>query len=169
MTGDPGPRTGKVATPAGELEFSRVLQAPIALVYRCLTDPQHLTHFWGPTGMSTPIETIVVDPRPGGAFQTTMVNDTDGTRYRMRAVFDEVTAPHRLVWTDLDTGMVTTTVLTDLGENRTQVHIHQTHVPPPAMAPGAQAGFGSSLDRFTAYAHTLTAPTGDPTPSGRTE
>lgn len=34
-----------------------------------------------------------------------MVSDADGSQYQMRAVFDEVTEPERLVWTDQDTEM----------------------------------------------------------------
>jgi uncharacterized protein YndB with AHSA1/START domain len=49
--------------------------APRDLVFECLTTPDHLTHFWGPTGTHTPVENIVVDLRPGGAFETTMVSD----------------------------------------------------------------------------------------------
>lgn len=168
MTSDPAARTDDTAEPTGELNFSRVFEAPLALVFRCMVDPQHLTHFWGPTGMTTPIDGIVIDPRPGGVFETMMVNDRDGSRYRMRAVFDEVTEPERLVWTDVDSGMVTTIVFTDLSDDRTRVHIRQTRVPGPVMAADAQAGFLTSLDRFTAYAKTLTGSASDPTTRRRT-
>jgi len=50
---------------AGELVFTRVFEAPRELVFRCMTEPGHLTHFWGPAGMSTPLENIKVDLRPG--------------------------------------------------------------------------------------------------------
>ena len=33
--------------PRGELWFNRVFEAPRELVFRCLTEPEHLTHFWG--------------------------------------------------------------------------------------------------------------------------
>ena len=48
--------------------------------------PEHLTHFWGPVGVSTPLENIKIDPRPGGVFDTVMVNDSDGAEYPMHAV-----------------------------------------------------------------------------------
>jgi uncharacterized protein YndB with AHSA1/START domain len=38
----------------GELTYTRVFEAPRDLVFRCMTEPEHLTHFWGPRGMSTP-------------------------------------------------------------------------------------------------------------------
>ncbi len=38
----------------GELIFTRVFDAPRDLVFRCMTEPEHLTHFWGPAGVSAP-------------------------------------------------------------------------------------------------------------------
>ena len=63
---------------ADELVFTRVFEAPRELVFRCMTEPEHLAHFWGPAGVSTPVENITVDLRPGGVFETVMVNDADG-------------------------------------------------------------------------------------------
>ena len=37
-----------------ELRFSRVFDAPRELVFACMIEPDHLTHFWGPTGVTTP-------------------------------------------------------------------------------------------------------------------
>jgi uncharacterized protein YndB with AHSA1/START domain len=136
---------------ADELVFTRVFEAPRELVFRCMTEPDHLTHFWGPAGMSTPLETIRVDLRPGGVFETVMVSDEDGSRYAMRAVYVEVTAPERLVWTDPGTGMTTTSTFTDLGGARTEVRIRQVNVPEPFRSPEARAGFATSLDRCAAY------------------
>ncbi|HMG64671.1 MAG TPA: SRPBCC domain-containing protein [Streptosporangiaceae bacterium] len=136
---------------AGELVFTRVFEAPRELVFRCMTEPEHLTHFWGPAGVSTPLENIKVDLRPGGAFETVMVSDADGSQYAMRAVYVEVAAPERLVWTDPGTGMTTTSTFTDLGGARTEVRIRQVNVPEPFRSLEAQAGFVTSLDRYAAY------------------
>jgi len=64
----------------GELTYVRTYDAPRELVYRCMTTPEHLTHFWGPIGVHTPIENITIDLRPGGAFETIMVDAHDGVR-----------------------------------------------------------------------------------------
>jgi len=149
------PTTGEttVSDPAApdELIYTRVFEAPRELVFRCLIEPEHLTHFWGPVGVSTPLETIRVDARPGGVFETVMVNDADGSQYPTRAVFVEVTEPERLVWTEPDTGVTTTSTLRDLGGSRTEVRIHQVNVPEEYRSAEAQAGFLTSLDRFAAY------------------
>ena len=140
-----------------ELIYTRVFEAPRELVFRCMTDPEHLTHFWGPIGMSTPRESITVDARPGGAFETVMVNDADGSRYPTRAVYVEIVEPERLVWTEPDTGVTTTSTFSDLGGSRTEVRIHQVNVPAAFRSPEAQAGFSTSLDRFADYLVTLSA------------
>jgi uncharacterized protein YndB with AHSA1/START domain len=139
----------------GELTITRVFDAPRELVFRCMVEPEHLTHFWGPIGVSTPIENITVDARPGGVFDTTMVNDADGTRFTSHGVFVEVDEPERLVWREPDIGMVTTSTFTELDDGRTEVRIHQTNVPEMFRTPEARAGFESSLDRFAAYLATI--------------
>ena len=80
----------------GELHFSRVFDAPRELVFACMTDPEHLAHFWGPAGVSAPRDRMTVDARPGGVFETVMVNDADGSEYPTSAVYDEVRAPELL-------------------------------------------------------------------------
>ncbi len=144
---------------AAELSYARVFEAPRELVFRCMIEPEHLAHFWGPAGMHTPLENIKVDPRPGGIFETVMINDHDGSKYAMRAVFVEVVPPERLVWTDSDTGVTTTSTFTDLGDARTEIRIRQANVPDAFRSPEARAGFATSLDRFAGYVAALA---GDP-------
>jgi uncharacterized protein YndB with AHSA1/START domain len=136
-----------------ELTYTRVFDAPRELVFRCMLEPEHLTHFWGPAGTSTPLDGITVDPRPGGVFETVMINDADGGSYTMRAIYAEIVPPERIVWTEPGTGMTTTSTFTDLGGARTEVRIHQADVP-AAVRPEDQARFATSLDRFAAYLKT---------------
>jgi uncharacterized protein YndB with AHSA1/START domain len=145
-----------MTTEHGELTYRRVHRAPRELLFELMTTPEHLTHFWGPTGTTTPLDRITVDLRPGGAFETVMVNDSDGNEYRMRAVYTDVVRPERLVWTEPEVGMTTTITFTDLGDGTTEVITHQTNVPEAYRAPEARAGFQTSLDRFEAYLATLT-------------
>ena len=80
-----------------------------------------------------------------------MVNDADGSEYPTRAVYDEVREPELLVWTESHSGMRVRSEFVALGPDRTEVRIQQTYVPEAFLAPEAQAGFLSSLDRFAAY------------------
>lgn len=138
-------------TAPGELDFTRVFHAPRELVFRCMIDPEHLANFWGPAGTSAPVERIHVDPRPGGAFETVMVNDADGSEYPTQATYVEVTEPERLVWKEAHSGMTVTATFADLGGARTEVRIRQVNVPEMLRSPEAQAGFLTSLDRFADY------------------
>ena len=106
-----------------ELVITRVFDAPRTTVFRCMTHPEHLAQFWGPRGMSTPVDGITVDLRSGGRFVTTMVSDADGSRYTMSAVFSEVLAPERLAWTDANTGVETTSTFTAIAPDRTEVEL----------------------------------------------
>src|SRR5260370_37360050 len=105
----------------GELTYRRTHQASRDLLFDCMTRPEHLTHFWGPDGTTTPIDGITVELRPGGRFETTMVSVADGSQYTMRAVFLAVERPERLVWreADLEGGMITTGTFTELGDGQT--------------------------------------------------
>ena len=134
----------------GEVTIVRVFDAPRELVFECMTDPKHLTHFWGPTGVSTPLENITLDLRVGGVFETIMVNDANGEEYPSKGVFTEITPPSVLAWEE-PSGMANRSTFVDLGDGRTEVTIHQTNVPAMFRTPEAQAGFKSSLDRFDAY------------------
>ncbi|MFC0506258.1 SRPBCC family protein [Micromonospora costi] len=153
-------------TEIGEATYRRVHRGSPDLLFDCMTRPEHLTRFWGPAGTTTPVDGIVVDLRPGGAFETTMVNDADGSSHTMRAVYVEVRRPDRLVWIepDVEGGMRTTVTFVDLGDGRTEVITHQTNVPAAYLSAEARAGFSTSLDRFDAYLAAL-----DPEPARRPE
>jgi uncharacterized protein YndB with AHSA1/START domain len=141
----------------GEVTYTREYKAPRELVFRCMVDPEHLAHFWGPIGMHTPVENITVDLRPGGAFETIMVNDESGEAYPMKAVYTEIVEPERIVFTepDVEGGMTTTITFVDLGNGMTEVVTHQTNVPEMYRSPEAQAGMQTSFDKFAAYVATL--------------
>jgi uncharacterized protein YndB with AHSA1/START domain len=140
-------------TETGEFTYRRVHRASPEFLFDCMTTPEHLTHFWGPAGTTTPIDGIVIDLRPGGVFETTMVSERDGGTYTMRAVYAEISRPHRLVWIEpgVEGGMRTTITFVDLHDGRTEVVTHQTNVPAAYLSAEAQAGFTTSLDRFDAY------------------
>lgn len=143
----------------GEFTYRRTHQASRDLLFDCMTQPEHLTSFWGPDGTTTPLDGITVELRPGGRFETTMVSLADGSQYTMSAVFLAVERPERLAWreADVEGGMITTITFTDLGDGRTEVVTHQTNVPSLYASAEARAGFETSLRRFDEYVATLTA------------
>jgi len=48
-----------------DLVFTRVFDAPVELVWKAWTDPQHVMQWWGPTGFTSPLAKM--DVREGGA------------------------------------------------------------------------------------------------------
>jgi uncharacterized protein YndB with AHSA1/START domain len=141
----------------GEFTYTRIYDAPRELIFRCMIEPAHLTHFWGPVGVSTPVENITIEPRAGGVFDTVMVDDATGAEYPSHGVFVEVTEPERLVWVEpeVEGGMTNTVTFVDLGDGRTEVVTHQTNVPEMYRSEEAQAGMQSSFDRLAAYLASL--------------
>jgi uncharacterized protein YndB with AHSA1/START domain len=50
-----------------ELRLKRILPAPMAAVYRALSDPGELAKWWGPRGFTAP--SVEFDPQVGGSYQ----------------------------------------------------------------------------------------------------
>jgi uncharacterized protein YndB with AHSA1/START domain len=139
----------------GEFTVTRIFNAPRELVFKAMIDPEQLTRFWGPVGTSTPLDKIKIDPRPGGVFETVMVDDATGAEFPSMGVYLEVIEPERLCWKESGIGLVSSSTFTDLGDGRTEVVIHQTNVPEQFLTPETQAGFNSSLDRFAEHLASL--------------
>ena len=140
-----------------EIVLRRVFAAPRELVWRCLTEPVELAQFWGPSGMHTPVDGIVVELHAGGRFETLMIGEHGS--YLMAATFTEVVPPELLAWVEPATGLHTTSTLSDLGDGSTAVVIHQRKVPEAMRTPEARAGFATSLDKLAD--HLARHPRGD--------
>lgn len=139
-----------------EFTHRRVHRASPELLYECMITPEHLTHFWGPVGTVTPLDGIVIDPRPGGAFETMIVSEHDGGQHLMRAVFETLDPPDLLAWREPGSGMLTTITFADLGDGTTEVVTRQQHLPEAYRSAQGRAGWATSLDRFASYIASLT-------------
>ena len=87
------------ATPSDtEIRITRVFDAPRALVWECWTDCRHLPHWMlGPEGWTMPI--CEIDLRPGGRHRSVW-RHPDGMEMEITGVYQEVTPPERLVYTE---------------------------------------------------------------------
>jgi uncharacterized protein YndB with AHSA1/START domain len=138
-----------------EITITRVFDAPRRLVWDAWTDPRQLVEWWGARGWSTPLDTVTLELRPGGAFRLTSV-DEEGAEMPIEAVFLEVAEPERLVieepadgnWHDGATSVIT---FADLGGGRTEVTLRSTVNTTDDMRPLAEAGMGQSLDRLAEH------------------
>ena len=84
----------KNSTADRELLLTRLLNAPIELVWEVWTDPKHLAQWWGPNGFSNTISQM--DVQPGGEWNLVM-HGPDGKDYKNKSVFKEVVMHRKLV------------------------------------------------------------------------
>jgi uncharacterized protein YndB with AHSA1/START domain len=73
---------------------TRSFNAPRELVWQAWTDPEKITHWWGPDGFTTTIDKM--DFRVGGEWLFTM-HGPDDTDYPNHQTFLEITVPERIV------------------------------------------------------------------------
>ena len=101
-----------------EIVIDRIVDAPRELVWKAWTELEHLERWWGPNGFTT--TTHEIDVRPGGVWRFIM-HGPDGTDYKNRIVFREVTTPAQLVYSHDDDGegasgeFLTTVTFVDVG------------------------------------------------------
>lgn len=110
--------------------IERKFKAPIALMFKVWTDPNHMSKWFGPKGSR--VDSVKSDLRVGGMYHYKLIS-ADGSSYWGRAVYREITPVTRLVWvnsfSDKDGGlgrhplaptwpaeMLTTMTLTQHGE-----------------------------------------------------
>lgn len=144
--------------------ITRIINAPRQLVYECWTNAEHLKKWYAPTDCTCHFTSV--DIKIGGGFHGS-INHTDGRRNWFRAVFKEIDAPEKLVFTlaradehgnhvsPKDAGMpagwpdVTVVTLTfeDLGK-QTRFTLHQTVDLDLATRTGAYPSWLQMLDRM---------------------
>ena len=73
--------------------LSRTFAAPRDLLWKSITEPERLIHWWGPTGLALKIYSL--DLRPGGLFHYTSVAN-NGAEMCGRFVYHVIAAPERL-------------------------------------------------------------------------
>ncbi|MBN8856279.1 MAG: polyketide cyclase [Sphingobacteriales bacterium 50-39] len=78
-----------------ELIFSRLLDAPIKLVWEIWTSPEHIKIWWGPDGFTNTIKKM--DVQPNGEWNLTM-HGPDGSDYEIKSVFREIVKYKKIVY-----------------------------------------------------------------------
>ena len=130
--------------------ITRTVDAPRAAVWQLWTDPEELSYWFHPGGMSTPRDSISVDLRVGGRYRYTMVDDETGERHPIGGVYLDVSEPERLVFTWGDPGEqaaeapVITVTLADRGE-QTELSLHVRGLAGRPGARGAYDGWDEAL------------------------
>lgn len=125
---------------------SRLLPAPVDLVWQALTTPEHLAAFWGGDHALVAHESVTVDLRVGGTFALeTRPPDGRGPGRRLRFRYQAIDEPDLLVLLEPATGLETTIRLTT-AEDGTTITVHQRHLPPELRTEQARVGLAAILD-----------------------
>jgi uncharacterized protein YndB with AHSA1/START domain len=78
-----------------ELSVSRVLNAPIDLVWEVFATPEHIMQWWGPEGFTNTLD--VMDFVPGGEWKFIM-HGPNGTDFSNLSVFKEIVVNEQIVF-----------------------------------------------------------------------
>ncbi len=78
-----------------ELRLSRLLDAPVDIVWEAWSNPEHIANWWGPNGFTNTIHTMEL--KPGGEWHLVM-HGPDGTDYNNKSIFTEVVPFKKIVY-----------------------------------------------------------------------
>ena len=78
-----------------ELRISRLLNAPVNLVWEVWTNAEHIKNWWGPNGFTNTIHTM--DLKEDGEWNLVM-HGPDGTDYKNKSVFKEIVKHKKIVY-----------------------------------------------------------------------
>ena len=78
-----------------EIILTKLLNAPVELVWEMWTKPEHIANWWGPNGFTNTITKM--DMTPGGEWELVM-HGQDGTNYKNKSVFREVAEYKKIVY-----------------------------------------------------------------------
>ena len=152
--------------------IERTMDAPVELIWRMWTDPEHFAAWYGPDGASIPVAQM--DVRVGGTRLVSMQVQTPRGAMTMwfTGEYLEVVPNKRLVCTEsmsdengaviapADLGMpaghpTTTEIRVELVDRGGPTRMVMTHAGIPAGSPGA-AGWTMALDKLAAHLTVLT-------------
>jgi uncharacterized protein YndB with AHSA1/START domain len=149
MTDDNGTRDAVV--------IERSFEAPVELIWRMWTDPDHFRQWFGPDGATIPVAKL--DVRPGGSRLVCMeMQSPDGPMQMwFTGEFREVVENRRLVYTesvsDEDGNALahpTTEITVELEAVGDRTRMVMTHAGIPADSPGA-AGWTMAFAKLAAH------------------
>ena len=131
-----------------------LIDAPRDVVWRAWTEPEEIAAWWGPQGMSVPLESIEMDVRPGGVFRLTMVNDASGAEFPTAMRYREVVSPERLVYGwDAQRGLGSGTVVVTFTERggATEILVEFAGFATDEIFTGARIGWKTQMEKFDAH------------------
>jgi uncharacterized protein YndB with AHSA1/START domain len=151
-----------VTLPADDqILITREFDAPAALVWRALTEPDLVKRWW--SGERGEVLSAEIDLRVGGTWRYVMVAGSNGMEVGFHGEYQELVEAERIVSTEVFEGMPdassfnTTTLVEDGGRTTLQtlvVHSSQEHRDGHINS-GMEGGMQEAFDRLEAVARSL--------------
>jgi uncharacterized protein YndB with AHSA1/START domain len=149
-----------VSTEDEELVVTRLFAAPRELVFAAYSSCEHLSNWWGPRAW--PMRECSMEFREGGVWDYCLRGPNEGDESWGRAVFNEIVAPERIIYTDafsdadgnVNAGMPQTRSLIEFAvvDGGTRVTIRATYSTAEALRQvldmGMVQGLSETLDRL---------------------
>jgi uncharacterized glyoxalase superfamily protein PhnB/uncharacterized protein YndB with AHSA1/START domain len=104
-----------------EIRISRLLNAPIDLVWEVWTNPEHIKHWWGPTGFTNTISKMEIKPQ--GEWDLVM-HGPDGTDYKNKSVYREIVKHKKIVYDHLSGPKFVATIEFEKRGEKTHISWH---------------------------------------------
>jgi PhnB protein len=104
-----------------ELIITRVLNAPIELVWEVWTNADHIKNWWGPNGFSNTISKMEL--KPGGEWNLVM-HGPDGKDYKNKSVFKKIMKHKKIVYEHISGPKFTATIEFKSEKNKTHLKWH---------------------------------------------
>jgi uncharacterized protein YndB with AHSA1/START domain len=135
------------------ITITRVFDAPRERVWQEWTEPERFADWFGGSESEVPLATVSMDVRPGGSWRLTMLAARGEIQWK--GEYREVVEPERLVFTVSDQPgdefyELVSVVLTDLGEDRTEMHFQQQGRMSAEEYERAGQGWSTFFDRIDA-------------------
>ena len=135
------------------ISLTRVFAAPRERIWSEWTDPEAFADWFGGPTCDVPLDTVLMDVRPGGAWKLTMYAPPNRRQIDWWGEYREVDPPERLVFTISDEPEpewfdLIVVVLTDLGDGRTEMRFEQRGWMGPEQYEAAKHGWGGFFDRL---------------------
>ncbi|HET8872917.1 MAG TPA: SRPBCC domain-containing protein [Gaiellaceae bacterium] len=137
------------------ITITRVFDAPRERVWKEWTEPERFADWFGGTESEVPLTSVSMDVRPGGSWRLTMFAEPGRREIHWTGEYREVVEPERLVFTvsdqpEDDLYELVTVVLTDVGEDRTEMQFQQQGRMSAKEYERAGQGWSTFFDRIDA-------------------
>ena len=138
------------------ITITRIFDAPRERVWREWTEAERFADWFGGSDAEVPLSSVSMDVRSGGSWRATMFAGPERREIQWKGEYREVAEPERLVLTFSDQPgedeyELVTVVLTDLGDDRTEMHFQQRGRMSAEQYGRAEQGWGVFFDRMAEH------------------